>query len=289
MKQICIISGKGGTGKTVFAASFAALAEKKVMADCDVDAADLYLLLQPVIREKHEFYGGKVAIIDAAKCTQCGRCVEECRYSAIENFQVISAACEGCGVCHLVCEENAVEMKDRLCGQWFVSDTDYGPMVHARLGVAAENSGKLVTQVRQKTKQIAEERQLDLVVIDGPPGIGCPVLASLTGVDLALVITEPTLSGIHDMERIHEVCKKFSIRDAVCVNKFDINPEITGGIESWCRSQSVPLAGRVQFDRKVVESVSAGIPFVEHSNSETAHQIRIIYQNSLKFASGERK
>lgn len=279
MKQICVISGKGGTGKTVLAASFAALAASKVMADCDVDAADLHLLLHPEVKETHEYYGGKKAVIDPANCTQCGECESACRYNAIEDFRVIPTACEGCGVCKLVCKEDAVQLKEWLSGYWFVSDTSYGPMVHARLGIAAENSGKLVSQVREKAKEIANKEKLDFVIIDGPPGMGCPVLASLTGVDVALIVAEPTLSGIHDMERVHGVCKHFAIADVVCVNKFDINVENSEKIEKWCVQNSVPFLGRISFDRSVPESLVAGKPFVEYSDGSVRSEIEKIWEN----------
>lgn len=287
MKQICIISGKGGTGKTVLTASFAALIEKKSLVDCDVDAADLHLLLHPEVKETHEFHGGKVAIIDPQKCTKCGRCVENCRYDAIEGFQVIPAACEGCGACDVVCEENAVELKDALSGRWFVSDTAYGPMVHARLGIAAENSGKLVSQVRQKAKEIAETQSLDFVIIDGPPGIGCPVLAALTGVDLTLIVVEPTLSGMHDMERVHAVCERFGLKSVVCVNKFDINTENSARIEAWCAQKGIAVAGRVRFDRAVTESLVAARPLVEYSRSGAAADMEDVCANLLRMARTE--
>ena len=274
MKQICIISGKGGTGKTIFAASLAAVAKPAVMADCDVDAADLHLLLHPDVKETREYYGGVEAVIDPEKCTQCGRCGEECRYNAIENFQVVPVACEGCGTCKVVCEYGAVELKDALSGHWFVSDTVYGPMVHGKLGIAAENSGKLVSQVRQKAREIAEERNLEFVIVDGPPGIGCPVLAALTGINLALIVTEPTLSGMHDMERVHGVCKHFGIRDAVCINKFDINTENSDRIENWCLENNVPVAGLIRFDRAITESLVAAKPPVEYTSAGASIDIR---------------
>ncbi len=284
MKQICIISGKGGTGKTILAASLAALAKTTVMADCDVDAADLHLLLHPKVKETHEYYGGVEASIDPEKCTQCGRCEAECRYNAIENFQVIPVACEGCGVCQVVCEDDAVELKDALSGRWFVSETACGPMVHAKLGIAAENSGKLVSEVRQKAREIAEERNLEFVIVDGPPGIGCPVLAALTGIDLALIVTEPTLSGIHDMERVHGVCEHFGIRDAVCINKFDINTENSARIDSWCLRKGVPVVGRIRFDRAVTESVVAAKPFVEYTRNGAAADMREVCGKLLEMA-----
>ncbi|GAI05092.1 unnamed protein product, partial [marine sediment metagenome] len=219
MKQIVVISGKGGTGKSVIAGSFASLAKNKVMADCDVDAADLHLLLHPTVKETHEFSGGKTAFIDERRCTECGKCQEVCRFEAIDNYVVDPISCEGCGVCFHICPEKAIKMVDDLSGKWFVSETKYGPFVHAKLGIAEENSGKLVTLVRQNAKLIAEKEKRDFVIIDGPPGIGCPVIASLSGVDIALIVTEPTLSGIHDLERIVGVAHHFGIKGVVCINK----------------------------------------------------------------------
>src|SRR4030042_1695751 len=192
MKQIVVISGKGGTGKTVLTASFAALAKNKVMVDCDVDAANLHFLLQPVIKERHEFRSGKTARIDAEVCRQCGKCIDVCRFGAIGNdFTVDPISCDGCGLCSHVCFAGAITMEENLSGEWFISDTKYGPFVHAKLGIAEENSGKLVAKIRQIAKEIAEKQDLNYVIIDGPPGIGCPVVASLSGVDCALIGTAP--------------------------------------------------------------------------------------------------
>ncbi|NWF52770.1 MAG: 4Fe-4S binding protein, partial [Nitrospirae bacterium] len=208
MKQIVVISGKGGTGKTILTASFASLAKNKVMADCDVDAADLHLLLQPEIKERHEFRSGVTATIDKELCQGCGECISVCRFNAIsEDFTVDPISCEGCTICSYVCPAGAIKLEENISGEWFVSETKYGPFVHAKLGIAEENSGKLVSVVRQKAKEIAEKENLDYVIIDGPPGIGCPVIASLANVDLAMIVTEPTLSGIHDMERVAQVSK----------------------------------------------------------------------------------
>jgi MinD superfamily P-loop ATPase len=281
MKQLCIVSGKGGTGKTVLTASLAAIAGRKVMADCDVDAADLHLLLAPTVRETHEYFGGKEAVILPDKCTKCGKCISACRFGAIEDFAVVHAACEGCGACQVVCADGAVRMDDALSGRWFVSDTAYGPMVHARLGIAAENSGKLVSQVRQKAREIAER---DFVIVDGPPGIGCPVLASLTGIDLAVLVVEPTLSGMHDMERVHGVCAHFGIRAAVVINKFDINEENAGTIERWCRDNAVPVAGRIRFDRAVTESLVAAKPLVEYTSDGAASDMRAVCASLLEMS-----
>jgi MinD superfamily P-loop ATPase len=287
MKQIVVISGKGGTGKTVMSACFAVLARNAVLADVDVDAANLHLLLRPEIRERHVFRSGRKARIEAGKCTGCGICPPLCRFEAlIEDKEgkvaVDTLSCEGCGVCYQVCSEQAVEMETPVAGEWYVSKTKYGPFVHARLGIAEENSGKLVTEVRKKARQIAESEKRDLVIMDGAPGIGCPVIASLTGTDLALVVTEPTPSGRHDMERIIGLARHFKIRAACCVNKFDLNPENSGEIERWCREQSIPVVGKIPFDMAVPESVVQGIPYLEYSSNSSADDVRRMWSSLME-------
>ena len=239
MKQIVVISGKGGTGKTVLTASFASLAGNKVMVDCDVDAADLHLLLKPEIKERYEFRSGVTARIDKDICQECGECLSVCRFEAIsEDYIVDPVSCEGCSVCSHVCPAGAVIMEENIAGEWYISETKYGPLVHAKLGIAEENSGKLVAKVREVAKEIAERDKRDFVIIDGPPGIGCPVIAALTGVDLAVIVTEPTLSGIHDMERVVQVAKHFGVPTKVCINKYDINEDEASSIiikELWKR------------------------------------------------------
>jgi len=281
MKQIVVISGKGGTGKSVIAASFASLAKNKVMADCDVDAADLYLLLHPAVKETHEFSGGKTAFIDEQRCSQCGKCQEVCRFEAIDNYVVDPISCEGCGICFHICPERAIKMVDSLSGKWFVSETKYGPFVHAKLGVAEENSGKLVTLVRQNAKLIAEKEKKDFVIIDGPPGIGCPVIASLAGVDIALIVTEPTLSGIHDLERIVGVANHFGIKGAVCINKYDLNLIVTQKIEEYCRHNNIELVGKIPFDISVTEALVRGLPIVEYSNNQVTNEIKNLWEKIL--------
>jgi len=260
MKELVVISGKGGTGKTSLAASFAVLAGNAVVADCDVDAADLHLVLSPRIREKHDFTSGRQAVIRPQDCSGCGTCSELCRFGAItknsrENgaatFTVDPIACEGCGVCVRFCPERAIDFPESLCGVWMISDTRCGPMVHARLGVAAENSGKLVSLVRREARRIAEEENRSLIIVDGPPGIGCPVIASLTGASLVLVVTEPTVSGEHDLERVLALARHFDMPAAVCVNKWDLNPEMTERIEERARAIGAKIAGRVRYDRAV--------------------------------------
>jgi len=282
MKQIVVISGKGGTGKSVITASFASLAKNKVMADCDVDAADLYLLLHPTVKETHEFSGGKTAFIDERRCSQCGKCQEVCRFEAIDNCVVDPISCEGCGVCFHICPEKAIKMVDDLSGKWFISETKYGPFVHAKLGIAEVNSGKLVTLVRQNAKFIAEKEKRDFVIIDGPPGIGCPVIASLSGVDIALIVTEPTLSGIHDLERIVGVAHHFGIKGVVCINKYDLNLIITQKIEEYCRHNNIELVGKIPFDISVIEALVRGLPIVEYSNNQVTHEIKNLWEKILE-------
>jgi len=288
MKQLVIISGKGGTGKTILSASFAALAPKKVMVDCDVDAANLHLLLHPEIQESHSFSGGKRAGLIQDKCTGCGECLDACRFSAITEGQdgeinIDSISCEGCAVCYHVCPVEAIEMKKNISGEWYISKTRYGPFIHARLGIGEENSGKLVTEVRKKAKDIAEQNGLDLIIIDGPPGIGCPVIASLSGADLALIVTEPTLSGIHDMERVAQTAHHFKISTACCINKYDINPENSAIIEDWCQKNSIPLLGKIPFDEEVIHSLVNLIPFPEYSNNTASKEIQNIWEKTKKF------
>lgn len=273
MKEVVVLSGKGGTGKTSIVGSLAALAGDKVLADCDVDAADLHLLLNPSERVRNAFWSGQLACIDEDKCTECGLCQELCRFNAIKNFRVDAVSCEGCGFCSHVCPVQAINMNERMAGYWFISDTKYGPLVHARLGIAQENSGKLVALVRQQAKQIAEERGLGYIISDGPPGIGCPVISSLSGAGLALLVTEPSLSGIHDLERVLGVCRHFGVPAMVCINKYDLNEENSQRIEDQCLGQGVEVAGRIPFDNVVTESIVQGVPIVEYSNGDVARGI----------------
>ncbi len=265
MKELVVISGKGGTGKTSFVASFAALAEKVALADCDVDASDLHLVLDPAILCRENFSGGKRAKIRNELCTACGKCAQVCRFNAVHSdrgnngkekktFRVDPIACEGCGVCAWFCPAKAIDFAPVVNGEWYVSNTRFGPMVHAKLGVAEENSGKLVSMVRALARERAEKLGIDLVLIDGSPGIGCPVIASITGADLVLIVTEPTLSGLHDLERVAGVVKKFGIPALACVNRWDINPEITVKIERRSIKLGLTVVGRVRYDRAVTEA-----------------------------------
>jgi MinD superfamily P-loop ATPase len=278
MKEVVILSGKGGTGKTSIVGSFAALAQSKVLADCDVDAADLHLLLSPSIREESEFWSGQVAFIDEEKCTQCGLCQDVCRFDAIDDFKVDPISCEGCGFCSHVCPVEAITMKERLSGHWFISDTKYGNLVHARLGIAQENSGKLVALVRQHAKQIAERDGLDYIISDGPPGIGCPVISSLSGANLALLVTEPTLSGIHDLQRVLGVCHHFGIPALVCVNKYNLNEDNTHQIENYCLNQGIKVAAKIPFDNVVTGALVQGLPIVEYSQGKVTQEIKSLWQ-----------
>jgi MinD superfamily P-loop ATPase len=280
MKQIVIISGKGGTGKTVLTASFAVLAENKVMADCDVDAADLHLLLHPAIKERHEFRSGKTAVINKDICQECGECISVCRFGAIsEDFMVDPISCEGCAICSFICPAGAVRMEENISGEWFISETQYGPMVHARLGIAEENSGKLVTLVRQNAQRIAEEKSKDYVIIDGPPGIGCPVIASLANVDLALIVTEPTLSGIHDMERIALVAQHFNVPTKVVINKYDINLQNTDDIKRICAAKDIEVLAQLPFSQKVIQSIVEGMPIVKYCDDQITEDIALLWEH----------
>ncbi|MCK4388370.1 MAG: ATP-binding protein [Dehalococcoidia bacterium] len=279
MKEVVVLSGKGGTGKTSIVASFAALAQSKVLADCDVDAADLYLLLQPQVKQEHEFWSGQTAYIDGERCNQCGLCQEVCRFGAIENYLVDPISCEGCGFCSQVCPVDAITMRENMSGHWFISETRYGPLVHARLGIAQENSGKLVALVRQNAKHIAEEEDLSYIIGDGPPGIGCAVISSLSGANLALLVTEPTLSGMHDLDRIIELCRHFGIPALVCINKYDINEENSRQIENHCLNRKVEVVSTIPFDNVVTEALVNGLPVVEFSDGRVSREIENLWQS----------
>jgi MinD superfamily P-loop ATPase len=277
VKEIVVLSGKGGTGKTSIVGSLAALAKRKVLADCDVDAADLHLLLNPSTKLQTEFWSGKIACIDPDKCIQCDLCAALCRFDAIREYTVETLSCEGCGFCSHVCPVGAITMEDNLSGHWFVSETRYGPLIHAKLGIAQENSGKLVAQVRKQAKQVATERSLEYIISDGPPGIGCPVISSLSGANLALLVTEPTLSGMHDLQRIIGVCRHFGVPAFVCINKCDINDDNTHSIESYCSAENIVVAAKIPYDTVVTEAMVRGLPVVEYSEGKVAGEIRRLW------------
>lgn len=274
IKELTVLSGKGGTGKTSIAASLAALADNKVLVDCDVDAANLHLLLRPLVRETVSFKGMPVASIKPEQCTGCGICEEHCRFGAIEDLTVIEHACEGCGFCNYLCPAEAVEMVERVAGQWFVADSLYGPLVHAQLSIGQENCGKLVNEVKKKAHQLAREGDYDLVIVDGPPGIGCPVLSSLTGSDYVLVVTEPTLSGQHDLERVLSLAAHFSIPALVCINKRDLSLVNALKMEAYCIELGVEVVGKIDYDPAVYRAMSRGVPVVELRGSRAGEQIR---------------
>jgi len=281
VKELVVISGKGGTGKTSLMAAFASLAENKVLCDADVDAADLHLLMDPDIKERHDFQGGSTAIINPNKCTQCGLCRDLCRWNAIsEAFKVDPIECEGCGVCVDFCPEEAIDFPVKTCGEWYISKTRFGPMVHARLGIAEENSGKLVTIVRQEAKKLAEKNKLNLLITDGPPGVGCPVIASVGGASAVLIVAEPTVSGLHDMERVAQLAAHFKVPVMVCVNKFDLNFDQTEAIEKLAKENNMTIAGRIPFDPVFTESMVQRQTVLEYvGNSKIRSSINEIWRN----------
>jgi MinD superfamily P-loop ATPase len=289
MKELVVISGKGGTGKTSIVAAFAALAKNAVLADCDVDAADLHLVLEPKVKRTNDFSGGKQASIIAEKCIGCGKCRDMCRFDAInfngpgndvvdKTFTVDPVSCEGCKVCVEFCPVDAIEFNDSINGQWFISDTRFGPMVHAKLGIAEENSGKLVTVIRKEAKKIAQEQKKDLLIVDGSPGIGCPVIASITAADLVLIVTEPTLSGKHDLERVAQLTASFGIKRMVCVNKADVNPQITDQITEDAKKQGLKVIGTIAYDEAFTKAQIIKASVVEYTSGAITEQIKALWR-----------
>jgi MinD superfamily P-loop ATPase len=270
MKELIVISGKGGTGKTSLMAAFSSLAENKVLCDADVDAADLHLIMNPKVVRRTEFQSGNTAAINNDLCTECGLCREMCRWDAISAaYEVNSIDCEGCGVCVHFCPEKAIDFPENTCGEWFVSDTRFGPMVHARLGIAEENSGKLVTLVRQEARKIAEAKRLDLILTDGPPGVGCPVIASIGSASAVLIVTEPTVSGKHDMERVIQLAGHFKVPAMICVNKFDLNLELNREIENYAKEKGLSCLGHIPFDPVFTKAMIQGQTVFEYDGQTT--------------------
>jgi MinD superfamily P-loop ATPase len=289
MNEIVIISGKGGTGKTSIAASFAAIGKSKILVDCDVDASDLHLVLSPRIAEKGEFWSGKKARIEEEKCNKCGLCQELCRFDAIRDFKVDRLSCEGCSFCFHACPAGTIVMEDVLSGHWFVSETRYGPLVYARLIPGEENSGKLVALVRQKAKALAKDKASEYIITDGPPGIGCPVISSLSGAAMALLVTEPTVSGVSDLERVAGVCKHFRVPAAVCINKYDLNEEIGREIERYCSQRGIELIGKLPFDEVFIEAISRGVPVVEVDRGNIKDEIERMWDTIVTMVEINRK
>jgi len=310
VRELVIVSGKGGTGKTSVVASFAALAGGEgagaVFADCDVDAADLHLVLAPEVKHREEFRAGRAAEIRQADCTGCGKCAELCRFDAVvrsarghepseggscprtpqsdeesvhvpHSFTIDEIGCEGCGVCVHFCPAGAIDFPEKVSGEWFISDTRHGPMVHAKLGIAEENSGKLVSKIRKEARDIAEKEGRGLVIVDGSPGIGCPVIASVTGADMALLVAEPTVSGLHDLERVADLCSQLRVRAAVSVNKADINPDMAAKIEDAARARGMEFLGRVPYDDDVTRAQIEGKSVVETSDGPAAAALRDLW------------
>nr|WP_320009757.1 P-loop NTPase [uncultured Desulfobulbus sp.] len=282
MRELVIISGKGGTGKTSLTAAFAALASqdgRSILCDADVDAADLHLLMQPEVQQCTDFMGGSLAEINPDLCTGCGTCRPLCRFDAIsETFEVDPIRCEGCGVCVDFCPVSAIEFPVQRCGEWYISDSRFGPMVHARLGIAEENSGKLVSLIRKEVRQLAEKQQKDLIITDGPPGIGCPVIAAIGGSTALIIVVEPTVSGLHDMERVIDLAAHFKVPGMIVVNKFDLNPEMTATIEEAAAKHNVTLLGRVPFDPIFTHSMVEGKTLFEYGEeTQTRKLVREIW------------
>jgi MinD superfamily P-loop ATPase len=294
MKQLVILSGKGGTGKTSVAATFAHMAAegdqpvRAILADADVDASNLELVLSPRVLEAHDFMGGGVAVIDPDVCEGCDVCVEVCRFDAITrvgkgegSLWVDSIACDGCAACVYQCPAQAIHMEQQVAGQWFRSNSRYGPLFHAALRPAQENSGKLVTMVKQQARLLALDEGYDLVIVDGPPGIGCPVISAASGADLALIVAEPTAAGIHDLERVLQTTEHFNLPALVCINKADLYPVGTGSIEAFCRERGIEVVGRIPFDTTVTQAMVEGMPVTAYGNGPVVQELRRVWTHVL--------
>lgn len=282
LKQIAVLSGKGGTGKTSVLASFAALAQNAVLADCDVDAANLHLLVHPTVRQQSEFRGAKIAVRDTTRCRQAGECERSCRFGAITIREVNVRRCEGCGLCVLACPNGALKLEPVVNGYCYLSDTPYGPTAHARLLPAGESSGRLVTKVRQMAEEVALQSGRDFILIDGPPGIGCTAVAAMAEVDLVVIVTEPTLSGIHDMERLTQLAAHFRLPAALIINKCDINESNRDHIRGYAEEKSIHIIGEVPFDEAVPQAIAAHAPLVLFSDGPAAQAVRAAWQQMVE-------
>ncbi len=257
MKQIAVVSGKGGTGKTTITSLLAQTLDNKIMVDCDVDAANLHLLLKPNIIQSTDFYSGKKAAVNPFKCTECGRCEYVCRFDAVNRqqeggYKIDDLSCNGCGACTITCRYEAITLENNLAGKFFISDTEQGDLVHAALGIAEDNSGKLVARIREEAFVLADEKGIDLILIDGPPGIGCPVISSITGVDLLLIVTEPSLTGLHDLKRLLKLAQGFKLPSVVIINKCDLNSDLCSQVEAFCKDQGIPIIASIPFEKELV-------------------------------------
>lgn len=286
MKEITVISGKGGTGKTTFTANLASLLDNIIIGDCDVDAPNLHLLLNPKNNSEEIYKGAKLAVKNEKLCIDCGKCYQSCRFNAVTpgDFKIKNLKCEGCGVCVEVCPTGALKLKEIETGSIYEAETDYGEMVHARLIPGADTSGKLVSEVKKKASKKGKESNADWVLIDGSPGIGCPVIASLTGADMALLVTEPTLSGFADLKRVIEVVQHFNIPAGLIINKFDLNQEITDKIEEYCKNEDIELMTKIPYSRVIVESLKKGELFVDNDDDlkNRMMQVKEILVNNME-------
>ncbi|MDY7039794.1 MAG: ATP-binding protein [Chloroflexota bacterium] len=294
MKQLVILSGKGGTGKTTVTAALAHLASQElpiVLADADVDAANLELVLSPTKLEEHDFIGGQVAIIDPEACIAGGICAEACRFEAVippsspppqtgereEVYHVDPIACEGCASCFYQCPAEAIRLEEQQAGRWFRSGTRFGPLFHAHLFAAQENSGKLVTLVKQQARLLALDTGAEFLIVDGPPGIGCPVISASAGADLALLVTEPTVSGVHDLERALSTVNHFDVPALVCINKYDVNPVRAQEIVDFCAERNIEVVGWIPFDTVVTEAMVQGLPVTDFSDGAVSRELRQVW------------
>ncbi|HKL13833.1 MAG TPA: ATP-binding protein [Halanaerobiales bacterium] len=282
MKKITVISGKGGTGKTTVVSNLAYLANDLVLADCDVDAPNLHLLLNPEVNNANVFKSNKLAIKDQDKCTDCGVCYDVCRFNAVDpvSYDIDKYKCEGCGVCVAMCPADALSLKLLDTGEIYNSTTKFGPMIHARLKIGSDNSGKLVSEVREKAVETAEEKNKDLILIDGSPGIGCPVISSITGVDLVLFVTEPSKSGFSDLKRVAKVIEHFNIPALAVINKYDINKKISQEIEVYLKEEDIELVGKISYSSDVVDNLRNAQLIVEQDKDNiVSKEIKEIWEN----------